>query len=232
MTLLSVCQEAAIQLVSKSPSTVFSSTENFERELRTLANVAARAIAGDYDWQELTKLHTITTGDGSTEGHDLPTDYDRMPVKADVHSPDWNTWRYTRANDLDQYLDFKNGLAIARPGSWIILSKQMNFWPVLQTGEEAQFYYISKYAVLSSGSVPKENFTADDDTFVPDENLLTLALIWRWRALKRLEYAEDMANYEHEFAQRSGRNKGSRILATGPSRMPGNVSNAYPRALG
>jgi hypothetical protein len=232
MTLLSACQEASIQLISQAPTTFFSSTGNFETELRTLANVAARAISGDHDWQALTKLHTITTGDGVTEGHSMPPDYDRMPVKMDVHSPDWTTWRYTPARDLDQFLDFKNGLSIARPGSWIIYGDEMHFWPVLQSGENAQFYYVSKNIVRSESGTLKQTFTKDDDTFVLDETLLSLALIWRWRQMKRLEYAEDMANFEREFAQKSGRDRGSKILATGPSRMPANVGIAYPRALG
>lgn len=231
MTILSACQRAAIQLVSRSPSTIFSSTANFELELRTLANVAARDIAEGHDWQALTKLHAIT-GDGVEIGHDMPTDYDRMLVKGDVHSPEWTTWRYTPARDLDQFLDFQNGLSIARPGTWILLGGQMQFWPILQSGEGAQFYYLSKNIVRASDGSLKAEFTADADTFVLDESLLTLALIWRWRAMKRLEYAEDMANFEKEMSQRAGRDRGSRILATGPSRMPGNIGIAYPRQLG
>lgn len=231
MTILSACQRAAIQLVSRSPSTIFSSTANFELELRTLANVAARDIAEGHDWQALTKPHAIT-GDGVEIGHDMPTDYDRMLVKGDVHSPDWTTWRYTPARDLDQFLDFQNGLSIARPGTWILLGGKMQFWPILQSGEGAQFYYLSKNIVRASDSSLKAEFTADADTFVLDESLLTLALIWRWRAMKRLEYAEDMANFEKEMSQRAGRDRGSRILATGPSRMPGNIGIAYPRQLG
>lgn len=231
MSLLSACQEASVQLISKSPSTFFSSTANFEVELRTLANVAARDIAESHDWQALTKLHSMA-GDGVEIGFDLPSDYSRMTVKGDVHSPDWTTWRYTPARDLDQFLDFQNGLSIARPGTWILLGGQMQFWPILENAESAQFYYLSKNIVRAESGTLKENFTADSDTFVLDERLLTLALIWRWRAMKRLEYSEDMANFEKKLSERAGRDRGARILATGPSRMPGNIGIAYPRQLG
>lgn len=231
MTLLTLCQEAAVQIMSRSPSTFFSSQANFELELRTLANVAARDIARSHEWQALTKLASMT-GDGTSEGYDLPSDYDRLPVKADVHSPDWTTWRYTPARDLDQFLDFQNGLSIARPGAWVLLGGQMKFWPILSSGEGAQFYYLSKNFVRPESGDPKSSFTADSDTFILPEELLSSALIWRWRSLKRLEYSEDMANYERMFSQIAGKDKGGRIIATGPSRMPYDASYAYPRTLG
>ncbi|MCZ4089331.1 phage adaptor protein [Sinorhizobium psoraleae] len=182
MTLLSACQSASLRLIGRKPTTFFSSTQPFEQEIVDLANEAADDIAESHDWQALTKLHLIT-GDGTNIGHDLPTDYSRMLVKGDVHSPDWTTWRYTPARDLDQFLDFQNGLSIARPGSWILLGGQMQFWPILQNAENAQFYYISKkHRPDADSGALKAAFTKDGDTFVLDERLLTLALIWRWRA--------------------------------------------------
>jgi hypothetical protein len=67
---------------------------------------------------------------------------------------------------------------------------------------------------------------------VPEERLLTLSLIWRWRASKRLEYAEDMQNFNIAFGEETAKDKGSRMLIAGRQRVPYNVKAAYPGPLG
>jgi hypothetical protein len=64
----------------------------------------------------------------------------------------------------------------------------------------------------------KPAFTDDNDVFVLPERLLTLSLIWRWRAQKRMEYAEDLTNYETALATAAGTDKGARILVVGRQR--------------
>ena len=231
MSLLSACQEASVQIMSRAPSTFFSSTANFEVELRTLANIAARDIAAKGDWRALTKLQEMT-GDGTTVGFDLPTDYERMLAKGDVHPSSWTTWVYTPATDLDQWRFLRNGMSAVSPGFWIILESQMQFQPVIPTGEIAQFYYITKNIVRSEAGTTKVGFTADSDTFLLDENLLSAALIWRWRAMKRLEYAEDMNNYEIMLSEKLARERGPRIIAVGAPTYSRGINIAYPNSLG
>ncbi len=62
--------------------------------------------------------------------------------------------------------------------------------------------------------------------------LLTLGLVWRWRENKKLDYGADEATFAKAFAEEAGRDKGSRIFKTGPTRWPANVSLAYPYPLG
>jgi hypothetical protein len=78
----------------------------------------------------------------------------------------------------------------------------------------------------------KTAFDTDADTFVLPERLLTLSIIWRWRASKRMEYAEDLQNFNIAFSEECASDKGSRILIVGRQRNPYNLTNSYPRALG
>lgn len=231
MTLLTAAQSAAIRLIGRKPTTFFSSTAPFELEITDLANEVARDVMKANDWRSITKLKQMT-GDGTTVGFDLPSDYDRMLVKGEVHSASCTTWSFQPAPDLDFWRNLLNGLGSANPGFWIILEGQMQFQPVVASGETAQFYYISKNVVRDENSVLKQTFTTDSDSFVFDERLLTLGLIWRWRAQKRLEYAEDMANYEKALAEIIGRDKGSRVISVGQPTWPGSVGMAYPFSLG
>lgn len=231
MAILSALQSAAMRLMGQRPGAFYTAADTFEMEIADLANETALNIARAHDWQRLTKLRVIN-GDGVSAGYNLPDDYDRMTLAGEVHSASWTTWRYIPVRDLDSWLDYRNGLAIARPGSWIITGGQMQFWPILNTGENAQFYYISSQWAASAGGAPKSAFTADDDQWLLDPQLLTLGLIWRWRSQKRLEYAEDLSNYEIALADRIAKDKGARVLASGRKRFPAAVATPYPGALG
>jgi len=222
MTVLSAVQDASRRLVGYAPSVLFASTDQIDIELRSLANEAAKAISKAHDWRKLTTLHTLT-GDGSTTSFALPTDFDRMPLKSNPYSTR-SEIALARARDTDQWLEFQITGVVGYPGFWIILGGNMQILPALATGELVKFYYQSTYIV--SGS--KTEFTADTDTFQLSERLLTLGIIWRWLQLKRMEYAEDMRNFELAFAEEAGRDKGSRMLTMGKQRTPFGVELAYP----
>lgn len=227
MTILSACQSAALRLLGQRPTTIFSSSNTFEMELAELATETAIAIAKEHDWQKLTKLNTYS-GDASTVEFDLPSDYDRMIKDGNLHSSLFTTALFRRAKDLDEWLYLKDLIATGLPGNWIILGGQMQIFPAMASNETARFYYISSQ-IVNGG---KTAFTSDDDVFQLPERLITLGLIWRWRAQKRMEYAEDMQNYEIALSDEIGRDKGARILVVGNQRWPANVNRPYPGALG
>ena len=226
MTVLSACIEAAIELSQTEPTSLFSTTDKFAKELRVQANKSAVAIAKAYDWQALTKRATIT-GDGSDMSFPLPSDYDRMVLKTNLASSASNI-DLVKATDLDQWDYFLNHMSTTVPGYWMVLGGEVQINPAPATGVVHSYYYISKNVVTGD----KPAFTADADTFVLPERLLTLSIIWRWRASKRMEYAEDLQNFGIAFGEETATDKGSRVLIVGRQRTPYNLTNAYPRALG
>lgn len=74
----------------------------------------------------------------------------------------------------------------------------------------------------------KSAFTDDNDVFVLSERLLTLSLIWRWRAQKRMEYSEDLTNYETALATAVGTDKGARVIVVGKRRTRFDPSTVFP----
>lgn len=213
-------------------SSFFSSTGRTEQEFCDLANEVVTEIIKAHDWRSLVKQHNMV-GDGVTTAFDLPSDYDRMPKNADVGRMNWYTWGYVDAPDLNFWNDLINGLASPSPGYWIMLGGQMQFIPPVSANTTAEFYYISKAAVIDGDSGERKNeFSKDTDTFVLDEKLLTLGLIWKWRQMKRVDYSEDLRNYEIRIEQLSGEDKGARVIRMGKSAIDYNASYAYPRNLG
>jgi hypothetical protein len=234
VTVLSAAQDAGFRLQGVKPSTLFSTSDQFSLELAGLANsVAVDNIAKSYDWRGLTKLCTLT-GDGVKIAFDLPTDFERMPMVAEVHSLAWKTAKFRAVQDLDEWLYIQDNLVTGTPGNWIMLGGQMQIFPAMPIGETARFYYISNQVVALAAGQPgtKTGFTLDTDALALPERLLTLGLIWRWRSQKRMEYSEDLANFEIAKSEEITKDKGRRVLTVGRQRATTNASLAYPGRLG
>lgn len=230
MTVLLACRKASQLMGLTAPLQVYGSTSRYEVELQAIANEAARAIAEEHDWRKLTMLQTMT-GDGSDTAFDLPDDYDRMPVKSEVFASNTNA-PISRAPSLDEWLRINMQGFSAPNGWWIILGGQMQIYPALGTGILAKFYYQSNEIVLAEdGTTTKTAFTTDTDSFRLNEDMLALEIIWRWRAMKGLEYAEDMQNAGIAKAQQISREKGSRILSIGKPRMIYSDALTYPGTI-
>lgn len=233
MTVLSAMQSAAIRLIGRKPTVFFGATDadKFETEIVDLVNEVAADIAESHDWQALTKVHTIT-GDGALSAFPLPNDYDRMLLVSDMFDPDSWAWNYIHYTNVSEWLRDKARGLVGIPGAWIMLENNFNFFPVPATGAEAEFPYISNKYARSAGNVAKAAFSADDDSFILSEKLVTLGLIWRYRSQKGLGYSEDMQNYELELSKQQARDGGSRVIRKGLPRVNGNVRIAWPWSLG
>ncbi|MBB5051122.1 hypothetical protein HNQ36_001076 [Afipia massiliensis] len=232
MTVLSAAQSAGIRLLGVKPTTLFSTSDAFAMELADLATEVATDIAEQYDWRQLHELAQFT-GDGAAIAFNLPSNYDRMLKKAEVHSKDWQTSNFRRVRDLDEWIYIQQTAISGTPGNWIILGGKFQSFPPLPIAEMAKFYYIRKAIVTGTGTggASKPAFTDDSDTFDLSERLLTLGLIWRWRSQKRMEYAEDLKNYELALEKAIAKDKGSNILTVGTQRVPSSSTLAYPGVL-
>jgi len=208
MTLQTAVSSAAIRVIGSTPAAVFSSQAQIMVEMRDLVQDVAADIAQAAEWRGLTKIGTLTGGPNFL----LPADYDRMCVGQGMQDQGGWFWGYLPFGDVTDYLMAVNGqVPTLNPGGWIILDGQFKFWPA-PTGT-ATYPYISRNFVRDvDGVTLKPAFTADADTFVLNERLLTLGLIWRYRAQKGLEYAEDMQTYSTALDQATNNDKGARVL--------------------
>lgn len=226
MTILSVCQSASKIIGLAVPDAVMASTAREMVELSNIAQEMADRIASGHDWQPLSRIATVT-GDGSTEAFDLPSDYDRMLLKAKVWSSSLET-ALSHILDLDQWLALDVQSFDFVVNAWTIYGGQIHIKPALASGVTAKFFYQSNLVVSPNAGENKTTFTADTDTFRLDERLLTLGIIWRWKEAKGQDYAEPMADYEEAKERLVLRDRGSKMLRIGPVRMPSDVRIAYP----
>ncbi len=219
MTVLTAMRDASVTLIKRRPSVFFSSTEKFEMEMVTLLNQVAGDICRVHDWQALTKIHSFQ-GDGVVSSFPKPADYDRMLLGSEM-SDDVSWFRgYEHCPDISTWIALtNNNFVTITPGWWILLGDRFQFNPAIDTETNAQFPYISNLYARSNGGVAKAAFTADDDAFILDEQLLTLALIWRWRENNHLDATGDQANFEKLLSERAARDGGSRMIRANSNRI-------------
>ncbi len=223
-----VQQACTSGIALEKPSAVYGSTTREHIELANIANEMAAMIAASHEWQILNKIAVIT-GDGTTEDFALPADYDRQLDKSQLWSTSLET-PLSPISDRDDWLELDIKTFDFVINAWILYAGEIHIKPALSTGVQVKYFYQSNLWGLN-GSTPISEFTADTNTFRIDERLLKLGIIWKWREMKGLPYAEDLATYERLLAKLAMRDKGSRIIRLGKAVLPRDTTVAYPQSI-
>jgi hypothetical protein len=74
---------------------------------------------------------------------------------------------------------------------------------------------------MSDAAVEKATYNVDTDQAKLDEELVKLGIVWRWKNIKGLDYAEDFRTYEMQVANSIARDGGKRTISMDGSRPPG-----------
>lgn len=199
--LIDIIRSAVLRAEGSHIDEAASGGDQINREMLDLANEVAADIMRSHDWRDLTKVHSIT-GDGETAAFPKPSDYDRMASHDDLGD-------YRALCDVDEWVDATQGNYTGR-GGWIILGGQFQFHPA--PAGLLSFPYVSNHVVRRDDGTTARQFSTDNDEFILDDRLLTLGLIWRWKAQKGLDYSEDMATYEIALSQEQVRDRGAYTL--------------------
>lgn len=219
--ILPALQSAALRVAGRKPGTFFGASSQLELELCDLVNEVATDIAKYQDWQALTKIATISGGAEIP----IPADYDRMLLNADLQqSGNW-MWGYDRITDMNDFIYRQNSGWNSSPGGWIMYGNMFHISPA-STGD-TQFPYITANWAIDANGAAKSEFTADTDSFLLPERLLTLGLVWRWREMKKLDYTGDPDAFVKALDEYAGKDGGSKILRFSGSRRWPNASAPY-----
>lgn len=181
MSLLSIVQDIADEVSGPRPATIASNTNPDAQNYLRIVNKVGKRLMKLYDWQDLRAEHSFTAGGAETlvSLANMPSDFDRfIPetfwdrggknlISGPISPTEWNGLK-VQNYDLDNYKFIYRGGAVLTS-------------PVISSGNECAFEYVSKNYVLASDAVTyKARFTADDDTGVIDEELITLAATYVW----------------------------------------------------
>lgn len=229
MTLLTVVQGVCAPVGVLYPTSVFSgiTTNRTMQEMLALANEMAQRIAYDTrEWTALKKIN-VFTGDGVKTAFDLPANFKRMLLTAEVWRSTQSLYPMRFVPDTNEWLNRRLRNWYDSRGEWTILGGQMLIQPAMGAGVTASFTYLDRNCIALSGGGVGDNFQNDADRFIIDDRVLKLGMIWQWKAQKGSPYAEDMGTYGDALTILMGNDSPSPIIA-GHSAISANATVAYP----
>jgi len=223
MSLLTCVQNACDRIGIVRPAAVVASTDQQVLRLLGYAQQEGKELARKYDWQclvrETTFASTATAVQTSAGSTVIPTDFDRMvdgtffnrTNKREIYGPlTAEEWQYTQSVVTRVFVQ-----------AYRIRNSQLLLTPADAADETIAFEYVSNKWVMQSGGTATAAWTADGDTAILNEELITLGIVWRFKAAQGFDYAEEFRTYELQCANEYMRDGGSRKL-----NMAGGV---YPR---
>jgi hypothetical protein len=203
LTCLQLVQTAFKRLGLNSPSAVVTSNDAQVLQMLSLLEEEGQEQAARYPWQVLQKEATFTTvaTQIQTTLASITTGFNYI-----VNDTIWNRTLRRPVYGPKSEQDWQQALAMNINGPWNsyrIINNAINFNPVPAVGQSCYFEYISNFWV--NGSSPTATVTADTDTIYLDDQITILGLIWRWKAMKGLDYSQDMQKYEAKILDAMGR---------------------------
>jgi hypothetical protein len=190
-----------------------ASSDTSVQRLVNLANRSARRIAV-YPWQALRKTYVFSLTD-ATE-YDLPDDYrafipDTGYVTSTVNTIDMRTspedWGYLQSI----------GGSTGPTYQFRILGDKINVYGPT-SGDQVRIEYLTDYPVLSATGTAKKLFTVDTDTWILDDDLLIMNIIFRYKKLLGLQdWQIDAAEYADYERVMRGQEAASKTIEPGGS---------------
>lgn len=216
MSLASVITTACDELGINRPwAGMPASADQQTRQLVALLARAGLQLVQDFQWQALLQPYTITTVAG-VDNYALPGDF-----LAFVDDTQWNTSGKMPLNGpINQQVWSRNQYGLSGVGPFYrqqIRGDKLYLQPTPTAVNTLNFYYRSAWWVLQGGTVAAPTFSGDTDTFLLDEQLLTLSLKWRWLRAKGLDYAEEREQFEVNCNQQQQADRGSSVLSLDPA---------------
>ena len=226
MTLLSICEDVARSSKVKVPSTIIGNSVLEAVRLLESITETVQDLLKRVDWEELHAEATITTI-ASTEGYNLPSDFERI-----VNGTAWNT---TNTNEMvgvvsaQEWQDLKNRTSSSSSFTdrYRIRGGQVLIFPTPAAVESLVYEYIVNTPVESSGAVAQTGWEADTDVPRIDAYLVQLGTKWRFRKVNGMPYQEDLNQYNEIGLIRKGQDGGRRTI-TPRGRFPRGVNVGYP----
>jgi hypothetical protein len=217
MSLLSLIGSVCVRVGLPRPNAAFTSVDPQVQQVVELASEEGQELAARHPWQALTREATFTTVaaevQGTIQGMTGPD------FKYVINDTIWNRSLRRPVFGPKSPADWQNLKAQFVNGPWNqyrIRGNQVLFTPQPGAGEDCYFEWQSSYwCVGLSGSPYADSWGADSDTSLLDERIMALGTIWRWKAAKGLEYAEDFLKYERDVQDAMARDGGKPKLNLG-----------------
>jgi hypothetical protein len=212
MSLLQIITDACHRTNQTPPASAFSSTDLNIQQMVSLAQDIGDELSERYFWRNLNFGGSVT-GDASTTEFTLPVDFGQMSPGMTITSSLYPLLPLRGPIDNEDLARLKALPAWPVRPVWRYIGGVIEFFPAPASGEVMTFnYYSANWVLLADATTRAPRWTADTDTALVDEKVLTRGLIWRWLSVKGLEYAEEFRRYEMALDRAVGRDDTARMV--------------------
>lgn len=224
MSLLTIIQNVCHRVGINAPTLVVGSSDQQILQLLSLADEEGEELSERYVWSALQKEATFTTMAAELQG-EIDT-IASVGFKYIINDTIWNRTQnrpmFGSLTPSDwQLLTSSN---VAGPfQEYRIQGGNLYLKPAPPAGETCAFEYISSNYCQTLGGTPIDSWNDDTDTGILDEKIMTAGIIWRWKQVKGMDYAEDFRKYEIRVNQAMGRDAGKPTIS-----MDGSPTNRAP----
>ena len=166
-------------------------------------------------------MSQMASGDGvqsvvcAQTAYDLPADFETITDRTQ-----WDKskhWEMLGPEDAQQWQWLKSGYISTGPRvRWRILDGQFQIWPVMNTNEYLGWEYRSKGWARSATGAIKNSFTADSDTTVFDDRIMTLYTKLKYFQVKSFDTTALMQDYQRYLTIAKANDKGAPNLSFAP----------------
>ena len=231
MNLLTIVNRACTRAKMPKIVSLEDDTNPQSREYLEYANQAAETILRYWDWRVLAKDWTVITTENQSE-ITLPQDFGGFLVNQIydrtrnlyLQNADDNISLQSRAAKISVDIPF-----------WRVLGNKIVFDFPLKAGRELLMAYKTKYAVLDKDSQAKELFSANDDTFLINDQALIAGIL----LAKSVAYQDsDLQSNEKiftdllaELKEKDGARRKINIFGRGTNRISPTEYQAYGGSL-
>ena len=207
MSLLSVVQSFCSRTGLPAPAFAVGSQDAQVQQLISLACEIVEDLCDRWTWTDLMREAVFTTIAGEDQGAltaIAPSGFLRISQETIFN----RTLRLPLYGPMTQ-AQWQALKALPTTGPFYkyrIRGGRLLFMPAGVAGHTCAFEYASSLAVVAAdGATYRSTFTADTDSFVLGDKLLTAGLRWKWKSEKGLDYGEELRRYEELANNAAGR---------------------------
>jgi hypothetical protein len=233
---------SAVGNIDQNVQQLVSFAQDAGRELVERANWVNLDTAGSVTGDGVTTLFQLpqdwtrfSPSDKSPRGALISSKYPWFPLQGPVNTEDLNILKALPASTVRPVWRIIGGAleiwpALSGPPSVktgipvniglpvIVIGVPINITlptPPTLPGEIVTFNYYSSFWIMNSArTVSRAQWVADDDFSLINEDTIMKGVVWRWKASKGLDYAEDFRAYEMSFARNAGQQQTERVVST------------------
>jgi hypothetical protein len=229
MSILSVLQLVMPICGLPQPSQAVSSTDPNVIKFVALAQDIGDELRERFFWRNLNIAGQLT-GDGTTTLFGLPSDWAQLSPGQDFYSSLYPLLAMPGPVSNETMAALKASAFVPTRPVWRIIGGTLEFFPAPGLGEIITFNYYSTNWVSNAAALQRQpGFALDSDFSMIDEIVLRRGLIWRWKASKGLDYAEDFRAYQMSLDRAAGREDAQRVVST--SNRRGSPDTWFPGTI-